>query len=194
MKHQKENAPYPQGACRIRKAAEPPTAARLHGPKRKNASAGRSAQAQTSCRRRGMAGCPARQSGTETRCPWGNLQPGEVWDTFRADFRCRWPVVDGASATGGCPHPPAGTSRHARPGNAQQLRSRWRLCRLRMRRAPCGQAERAEGGTSGTLVTEILGAPQRETVKEEQIKCVLAPRYRRHYPPRVGNYRNRRRA
>ena len=26
---------------------------------------------------------------------------------------------------------------------------------LRMRRAPCGQAERAEGGASGTLVTEI---------------------------------------
>ena len=25
------------------------------------------------------------------------------------------------------------------------------------------EAERAEGGTSGTLVTEILGAPQRET-------------------------------
>ena len=53
-----------------------------------------------------------------------------------------------------------------------------------MRRAPCGQAERAEGGTSGTLVTEILGAPQRETVKEEQIKCVLAPRRGRN--PRHG--------
>ena len=39
-----------------------------------------------------------------------------------------------------------------------------------------GKAERAEGGTSGTLVTEILGAPQRETVKEELVKCVLAPR------------------
>ena len=38
-----------------------------------------------------------------------------------------------------------------------------------------GKAERAEGGTSGTLVTEILGAPQRETVKEKQVKCVLAP-------------------
>ena len=52
-------------------------------------SAGRSAQAQTSCRRRGKVGGPARQSGTETRCPWGNLWPGEVWDTFCADFRCR---------------------------------------------------------------------------------------------------------
>ena len=48
-----------------------------------------------------------------------------------------------------------------------------------------GKAERAEGGTSGTLVTEILGAPQRETVKEELVKCVLAPRCRRH--PRRGN-------
>ena len=47
-----------------------------------------------------------------------------------------------------------------------------------------GKAERAEGGTSGTLVTEILGAPQRETVKEEQIKCVLAPRRGRN--PRHG--------
>ena len=34
---QKRNGPYPQGVCRIRKAAEPPTAARLRGPKRKNA-------------------------------------------------------------------------------------------------------------------------------------------------------------
>ena len=33
----------------------------------------------------------------------------------------------------------------------------------------------AEGGTSGTLVTEILGAPQRETVKEKQTKSVLQP-------------------
>ena len=32
---QKRNGLYPQGVCRIRKAAEPPTAARLHGPKRK---------------------------------------------------------------------------------------------------------------------------------------------------------------
>ena len=39
-----------------------------------------------------------------------------------------------------------------------------------------GKAERAEGGTSGTLVAEILGAPQRETVKEKLVKCVLASR------------------
>ena len=46
------------------------------------------------------------------------------------------------------------------------------------------EAERAEGGTSGTLVTEILGAPQRETVKKEQAKCVPAPRPKTH--PRHG--------
>ena len=46
--------------------------------KRKSASAGRSAPAQTSCRRRGKVGSPLRQSETETRRPWGNLQPGEV--------------------------------------------------------------------------------------------------------------------
>ena len=56
-----------------------------------------------------------------------------------------------------------------------------------MRRAPCGQAERAEGGTSGTLVTEILGAPQRETVKEKLVKCVLATRRPGHHPPRDGS-------
>ena len=61
----------------------------VHGPKRKNASAGRPAQAQTSCRRRGKVGCPLRQSGTETPCPWGNFWPGEVWDTSSFSFRCR---------------------------------------------------------------------------------------------------------
>ena len=48
------------------------------GPKEKAASAGRSAQAQTSCRRRGIVGGPSRQSGTETPGPWGNLRSGEV--------------------------------------------------------------------------------------------------------------------
>ena len=46
--------------------------------KRKNVSAGRSACMRTSCRRRGMAGGPARQSGTETPGPWGILRPGEI--------------------------------------------------------------------------------------------------------------------
>ena len=50
--------------------------------------------------RRGMVGGPLRQSGTKTRCPWGNLRHGEVWDTSCADFRCRWPVVDGSLSSG----------------------------------------------------------------------------------------------
>ena len=61
---------------------------------KKKCSAGRSAQAQTSCRRRGKAGDPLRQSGTETPGPWGDLWPGEVWDTSSFSFRYRWPVVD----------------------------------------------------------------------------------------------------
>ena len=46
--------------------------------KRKNVSAGRPAWMRTSCRRRGMVGTPARQSGTETPGPWGILWPGEI--------------------------------------------------------------------------------------------------------------------
>ena len=38
-----------------------------------------------------------------------------------------------------------------------------------------GSAYRADGGTSGTLVTEILGAPQREIIKEKQIKSGFVP-------------------
>ena len=165
--------------------------------KRKNASAGRSAQAQTSCRRRGKVGASSRQSETETCHPWGNFWLGEIRDTSCAAFRCRWLSRAGVGETDRCRHRPlrgrgrllalCGTSHHDRSGSAQQLRSRWRLCRLQMQRAPCGQAERAEGGTSGTLVTEILGAPQRETVKEELVKCVLAPRRGRHHPPRDGS-------
>ena len=68
--------------------------------KRKNVSAGRSAQAQTSCRRLGKVGNPARRSETETPGPWGNLQPGDVRDTRCADFRCRWPVVDESLRSG----------------------------------------------------------------------------------------------
>ena len=68
--------------------------------KRKSASAGRSAPAQTSCCRRGKVGCPLRQSGTETRCPWGIFWPGEVRDTSSFSFRCRWPVVDESFSIG----------------------------------------------------------------------------------------------
>ena len=60
-------------------------------------------------------------------------------------------------------------------------------------RAARSEAERAEGGTSGTLVTEILGAPQRETVKEKLVKCVLATRRPGPHPPRDGSCKNRRR-
>ena len=82
--------------------------------KRKNVSAGRSAQAQTSCRRRGKVGNPARRSETETPGPWGNLQPGEVWDTRCADFRCRWPVVDESLRSGPMKASASTTARAAR--------------------------------------------------------------------------------
>ena len=71
--------------------------------KRKNVSAGRSAPARTSCRRRGKVGCPARQSGTETRCPWGSLRPGEVPDTLCADFtRKGYAASVSGKAANGC--------------------------------------------------------------------------------------------
>ena len=96
--------------------------------KRKNVSAGRSAPARTSCRQREKAGVPVRQSGTETRCPWGNLQLGEVPDTSSVDLRCRWPSLAGQGPThrsaptrrwrslvlrrGGPACPPAGKALH----------------------------------------------------------------------------------
>ena len=95
LRHQKENAPRPV--------------------EKKKCSAGRSAPAQTSCRRRGKAGSPLRQSETETRCPWGDLWPGEVWDTFCADFRCRWLVADGSFCDG--------PMRASAPTTAQAARS-----------------------------------------------------------------------
>ena len=48
-------------------------------------------------------------------------------------------------------------------------------------RAARSEAERAERGTSGTLVTEILGAPQRETGKEERFKCARVLQSKTHY-------------
>ena len=80
LRHQKENAPRPV--------------------EKKTCSAGRSAQAQTSCRRRGKVGNPARRSETETPGPWGTLQPGDVRDTSSFSFRCRWPVVDESLRSG----------------------------------------------------------------------------------------------
>ncbi len=92
LRHQKENAPRPV--------------------EKKKCSAGRSAQAQTSCRRRGMVGSPLRRSGTETPGPWGDLQPGEVRDTSSFFFRCRWPVIDESFSIG------QGNSFYDRPGSA----------------------------------------------------------------------------
>ncbi|ERK55601.1 hypothetical protein HMPREF1545_03602 [Oscillibacter sp. KLE 1728] len=80
LRHQKENAPRPV--------------------EKKTCSAGRSAQAQTSCRRLGKVGNPARRSETETPGPWGTLQPGDVRDTSSFSFRCRWPVVDESLRSG----------------------------------------------------------------------------------------------
>ena len=80
LRHQKENAPRPV--------------------EKKKCSAGRSAPAQTSCRRRGKVGNPARRSETETPGPWGTLQPGDVRDTSSFSFRCRWPVVDESLRSG----------------------------------------------------------------------------------------------
>ena len=47
------------------------------------------------CAGGGMVDGPLRQSGTETRYPWGNHQPGEVRDTSCAAFRCRSPGSSG---------------------------------------------------------------------------------------------------
>ena len=78
----------------------------------------------------------------------------------------------GADALVRPPVQAATTAREARSGCAAVGGSAAYGCGVPL----AGKAERAEGGTSGTLVTEILGAPQRETVKEELVKCVLAPR------------------
>ena len=94
LRHQKENAPRPV--------------------EKKKCSAGRSAQAQTSCRRRGKVGNPARRSETETPGPWGTLQPGDVRDTSSFSFRCRWPVVDESLRSGPMRASASTTARAAR--------------------------------------------------------------------------------
>ena len=62
----------------------------VHGPREKIASAGRSAQARTSGRRRGMVGRSSFRL-HQTRFPWGILGPGEVPDTLPFSFRWRYP-------------------------------------------------------------------------------------------------------
>ena len=115
--------------------------------KRKNVSAGRSAQAQTSCRRRGKVGNPARRSETETPGPWGNLQPGEVWDTRCADFRCRWPVVDESLRSGPMRASASTTARAARSEaeRAEREAGQMRSC------TPTTSAPSATGRQSGEL-------------------------------------------
>ena len=105
-------------ACRrptARRAALRPETNAPRPVEKKKCSAGRSAPAQTSCRRRGKAGSPLRQSETESCCPWGDLWPGEVWDTFCADFRCRWLVAGGSFCDG--------PMRASAPTTAQAARS-----------------------------------------------------------------------
>ena len=96
--------------------------------KRKNASAGRSAPAQTSCRRRGKAGSPLRQSGTETPGPWGNLWPGEVRDTSSFSFRCRWPVVDESCSIGQATAPTPARAARSEAERAERGANQMRPC------------------------------------------------------------------
>ena len=112
---------------------------------KKKCSAGRSAQAQTSCRRRGKVGNPARRSETETPGPWGNLQPGEVWDTRCADFRCRWPVVDESLRSGPMRASASTTARAARSEaeRAEREAGQMRSC------TPTTSAPSATGRQSG---------------------------------------------
>ena len=76
--------------------ADAPPILFLEAPKRECAVPGGREKAL----RRGKVGCPLRQSGTETRCPWGIFWPGEVRDTSSFSFRCRWPVVDESLSIG----------------------------------------------------------------------------------------------
>ena len=108
LRHQKENAPRPV--------------------EKKKCSAGRSAPARTSCRRRGMVGGPLQQSGTETPGPWGNLQPGEVWDTSSFSFRCRWPVVDESCSIGQATAPTTARGARSEAERAERDAGQMRSC------------------------------------------------------------------
>ena len=125
LRHQKENAPRPV--------------------EKKKCSAGRSAQAQTSCRRRGKVGNPARRSETETPGPWGTLQPGDVRDTSSFSFRCRWPVVDESLRSGPMRASASTTARAARSEaeRAEREAGQMRSC------TPTTSAPSATGRQSG---------------------------------------------
>ena len=113
--------------------------------KRKNVSAGRSAQAQTSCRRRGKVGNPARRSETETPGPWGTLQPGDVRDTSSFSFRGRWPGVDESLRSGPMRASASTTARAARSEaeRAEREAGQMRSC------TPTTSAPSATGRQSG---------------------------------------------
>ena len=113
--------------------------------KRKNVSAGRSAQAQTSCRRRGKVGNPARRSETETPGPWGTLQPGDVRDTSSFSFRCRWPVVDESLRSGPMK---ASASTNARAARSEAERAEREAGQMRSC-TPTTSAPSATGRQSG---------------------------------------------
>ena len=108
LRHQKENAPRPV--------------------EKKTCSAGRPAQAQPSCRRRGKVGSPLLQSGTETPGSWGNLQPGEVWDTSSFSFRCRWPVVDESCSIGQATAPTTARAARSEAERAEREAGQMRSC------------------------------------------------------------------
>ena len=95
--------------------------------------------------RRGKVGNPARRSETETPGPWGNLQPGEVWDTRCADFRCRWPVVDESLRSGPMRASASTTARAARSEaeRAEREAGQMRSC------TPTTSAPSATGRQSG---------------------------------------------
>ena len=83
-------------------------------------------------------------------CASADLLPpaGEGWQSLAAvrDGNARPLGKPPARGSIGIPSASLPAAAHAPVKNSQRqrLRSRWRLCRLRMRRAPCGQAERAE--------------------------------------------------
>ena len=72
----------------------------------------------------------------------------------------------------------------------RRLRSRWRLCRLRMRRAPCGQAERAEreagqmrscnpmpsAPAAGNQLSSLCGTPPRPSYSPRKPAGTLSRR------------------
>ena len=138
--------------------------------KRKNVSAGRSAQAQTSCRRRGKVGNPARRSETETPGPWGTLQPGDVRDTSSFSFRCRWPVVDESLRSGPMK---ASVSTNARAARSEAERAEREAGQMRSC-TPTTSAPSATGRQSGKSQKSIAcpkASPNRSRHRYADPRC-----------------------